>query len=112
LIGVIGGDTSSLGGSNPFAGGSGAGGDSASGGSNPFAGGSGITSQSADADTTSGFGSTLGGGSGAGGDSASGGSNAFGGGNLPGNLPFGSTPPSSESGSNLPETGNGLACTL
>ncbi|MDZ8095011.1 MAG: hypothetical protein RMZ42_24185, partial [Nostoc sp. DedQUE05] len=34
--------------------------------------------------------------------------NASGGsGNLPGNLPFGSTPPSKESGSNLPETGNG-----
>ncbi|WP_208492108.1 hypothetical protein [aff. Roholtiella sp. LEGE 12411] len=28
--------------------------------------------------------------------------------NMPGNLPFGSTPPSKESGSNLPETGNGL----
>ncbi len=58
LIGVVGGDTSALGG-----------------GSNPFAGGS-----------------------------ASGANNA----NLPGNLPFGSTPPSKESGSKLPETGNGL----
>lgn len=53
-------------------------------GSNPFASGSGT------------------------GDSASGSSNPFADGNLPGNLPFGSTPPSSESGSNLPESGNGL----
>lgn len=40
------------------------------------------------------------------GGNASGG-NASGGENLPGNLPFGSTPPSEQSGSNLPETGNG-----
>lgn len=42
-----------------------------------------------------------------------GGGNPFTGGstsdsNIPGNLPFGSTPPSVESGSNLPQTGNGL----
>ncbi|MDZ8188484.1 MAG: hypothetical protein RMX96_26955 [Nostoc sp. ChiSLP02] len=43
----------------------------------------------------------------AGGDSASNGSNPFAGGNLPGNLPFGNTPPSNTSGSsNLPKTGN------
>ena len=79
LIGVLGGDTSALGGSNTFAGGS-----TSGGGSNPFAGGS-----------TSGA-------------SASSGNNTAANGNLPGNLPFGSTPPSKESGSNLPETGNGL----
>ena len=81
LIGVLGGDTSALGGgSNPFAGGSQSGGGSQSSGSKPIAGGS----QSA------------------------GGNNAAAGGNLPGNLPFGNTPPSKESGSNLPKTGNGL----
>ncbi|MEH2184339.1 hypothetical protein [Nostoc sp.] len=42
-----------------------------------------------------------------GGANASGGNPSGGGSNLPGNLPFGSTPPSKESGSNLPETGNG-----
>ena len=55
--------------------------------------------------------SALDGGNASGGDNASAGGasggNASGGENLPGNLPFGSTPPSEESGSNLPETGNG-----
>ncbi|BAZ08713.1 hypothetical protein NIES4071_05180 [Calothrix sp. NIES-4071] len=68
LIGVIGGDTSALGGGNPFASGSSDSGNSA------FSANNGIALD-----------------------------------NLPGNLPFGSTPPSNESGSNLPETGNGLA---
>ncbi|MEH2168389.1 MAG: hypothetical protein V7K41_17395 [Nostoc sp.] len=66
LIGVLGGDTSALGGSNPFASGNASGG------------------------------------------SASSANNTAASGNLPGNLPFGSTPPSKESGSNLPETGNAL----
>ena len=92
LFGVLGGDTSALGsGGNPFAGGSASGGDSAGSannaavGSNPFAGGSA-----------------------SGGDNAGSANNAALSANLPGNLPFGSTPPSNESGSNLPETGNGL----
>lgn len=67
LIGVIGGDTSAIGGSNPFASGS------ESNGSSVFS-----TNNAVALD------------------------------NLPGNLPFGDTPPSNESGSNLPETGNGL----
>ncbi|MEH2259823.1 hypothetical protein [Nostoc sp.] len=79
LIGVVGGDITALGdGSNPFASGGASGG-----GSNPLTGGG-----------------TSGGG-------ASGGNASGGGSNLPGNLPFGSTPPSKKSGSNLPETGNG-----
>ncbi|MEH1813866.1 MAG: hypothetical protein V7K26_21135 [Nostoc sp.] len=41
------------------------------------------------------------------GGGASGGNTSGSSGNLPGNLPFGNTPPSKESGSNLPETGNG-----
>ena len=50
-------------------------------------------------------------GSGSSGDGSSnsgGSSNALAGGEIPGNLPFGNTPPSQESASNLPETGNGL----
>ena len=96
LVGVLGGDISALGDSNPFAGGSATGGDSASGGSNPFAGGSATGGNSA-----SGSSNPFAGGSATGGDSAVAG-------NLPGNLPFGNTPPSLESGSNLPETGNGF----
>ncbi|NMG20149.1 hypothetical protein [Brasilonema bromeliae] len=101
LIGVVGGDTSALGSSNPFAGGSASGGNSASGSSNPFAGGSASGGNSA-----SGGSNPFAGGSASGGDSASGANNAVAGGNLPGNLPFGSTPPSNQSGSNLPATGN------
>ncbi|WP_445631960.1 hypothetical protein [Nostoc sp. DSM 114167] len=77
LIGVVGGDISALGG-----------------GSNPFAG--------ASSGNASGGGSNPFAGGGASSGNASGSSA-----NLPGNLPFGSTPPSKESGSNLPETGNG-----
>ena len=90
LIGVVGGDISALGGgSNPFAGASGS--NASGGGSNPFGGAN-----------ASGSGSNPFGGGG-----ASGGNPSGGGSNLPGNLPFGSTPPSKESSSNLPETGNG-----
>ncbi|MDZ7950365.1 hypothetical protein [Nostoc sp. DedQUE09] len=97
LIGVLGGDISALGGSNPFSGGGASSGNASGGGSNPFAGGN-----------ASGGGTSSGGSNPfAGGGGASGGNASSGSGNLPGNLPFGNTPPSKESGSNLPETGNG-----
>lgn len=46
--------------------------------------------------------------SGGGNPSSGGNPLAAGGENVPGNLPFGSTPPSAETASSLPETGNGL----
>ncbi|MEH1843396.1 MAG: hypothetical protein V7L20_32855 [Nostoc sp.] len=98
LIGVLGGDISALGGgSNPFAGASGSnasgGGSKGVAGSNASGGGSkGVAGGGASSGSSNPF---------AGGSASSGGSD------LPGNLPFDSTPPSKESSSNLPETGNG-----
>ncbi|MEH2082095.1 MAG: hypothetical protein V7K89_19610 [Nostoc sp.] len=90
LIGVLGGDITALGdGSNPFAGGDASGSNASGSSSNPLADASG------------------GGASGGASNPFAGGGASGGASNLPGNLPFGSTPPSKESGTNLPETGNG-----
>lgn len=110
--------TDTSGGGNPFAGGG-------SGGGNPLAGGTSNSDSNYQyerplderslTDGNNPFNQLVGviGGdsaaSGGGNPLASGSAPAAGGGeNVPGNLPFGSTPPSAETASNLPETGNGL----
>lgn len=98
------GDTNTFGGGNPFAGGI-ANSDSQyerpldernmTDGNNPFKQLVGVIGGDS---TSSGGGNPL----------ASGNTSAAGGENIPGNLPFGDTPPSAETASDLPETGNGL----